>query len=63
MSSSTSLMPLYRHAIDIRFRYGYRFYDSMIIAAALELNCRILYTEDLQHGQKIGQLTIENPFR
>ena len=59
----TSLSPLYRKTIDICFRYGYGFYDSMIIAAALELDCRILYTEDMQHGQQIDRLTIENPFR
>jgi predicted nucleic acid-binding protein len=34
----------------------------MIVAAALEANCTILYTEDLQNGQKIGALTIRNPF-
>ena len=54
---------LYRRGLDIRYRYRYDFYDSLIIAAALELNCRTLYTEDLQHGQQIGQLSIENPFR
>ena len=54
---------LYRRGLEIRYRYQYDFYDSMIIAAALELGCETLYSEDLQHGQKIDQLTIEDPFR
>ena len=54
--------PLYERGLFIRFRYQYSFYDSMIIAAALEAGCKTLYSEDLQHGQRIDQLTIENPF-
>ena len=53
---------LYRRGLEVRFRYRYSFHDSMIIAAALELNCKTLYSEDLRHGQKLGGLTIENPF-
>ncbi len=33
-----------------------------IVAASLEANCRILYTEDLQHGQKFSDLRVVNPF-
>ena len=36
---------------------------SLIVAAALEAGCTRLYTEDLQDGQRIGPLTIVNPFR
>ena len=54
---------LYRRSVDIRFRYQYGFHDALIIAAALEAGCKTLYSEDLQHGQKIERLTIENPFR
>ena len=43
-------------------RYGYSFYDSLIVAAAIESGCKTLYSEDLQHGQQIGDLTIRNPF-
>jgi predicted nucleic acid-binding protein len=35
----------------------------LIIAAALEAGCLTLYSEDLQHGQQIEGLTIENPFK
>jgi predicted nucleic acid-binding protein len=34
----------------------------MIITAALQANCAVLYSEDLQHGQQIESLTIVNPF-
>jgi len=30
---------------------------------ALEAGCTRLWSEDLQHGQRIERLTIENPFR
>jgi predicted nucleic acid-binding protein len=53
---------LYRRALDLKERYRFAFYDSLIIAAALEANCTRLYSEDLQHGQRIERLTIINPF-
>lgn len=54
---------LFRSALDIKNRWRYSFYDSLIIAAALEANCKMLYSEDLQHQQKIETLTIINPFK
>ena len=53
---------LYNSALDIRYRYRFSFYDSLIIAAALEAGCTCLYSEDMQDGQKIRGLTIQNPF-
>ena len=53
---------LYRSAISLKGRYGFSFYDSLIVAAALEAGCRRLYSEDMQHGQQIQGLTILNPF-
>lgn len=53
---------LYERALDIQARYRYSFYDSLIIAAALEAGCTRLYSEDLHSGQQIEGLTIENPF-
>ncbi len=51
-------------ATRIAQRLGYSFYDSLIIASALEAKCTMLLTEDMQHGQIIdGRLTIVNPFR
>lgn len=50
-------------ALRIAEIYRFSFYDSLIIAAALELGCSKLYSEDLQHGQLIDtKLTVINPF-
>lgn len=49
-------------ALEVRSRYQYGFYDSLIIAAALEVGCKVLYSEDLQDGQVIEGLAIKNPF-
>ena len=54
---------LYRNAISVQSRYGFSYYDSLIVSAALDAGCKTLYSEDMQHGQKIERLTIENPFR
>ena len=49
--------------LDIAERFGFSLYDSMIVSAALQSGCTILYSEDMQHGQIIeGQLRITNPF-
>lgn len=40
----------------------YSFYDSLIIAAALEARCQVLYSEDMQDGQAVRGLKIANPF-
>ncbi len=41
---------LYQSALSLQSRYGFSFYDSLIIAAALEAGCTRLYSEDMQHG-------------
>jgi len=51
-----------RRAWEIRNRFGFSFWDSQIVAAALEAQCDVLYTEDLQNGQVIEGLTVVNPF-
>jgi predicted nucleic acid-binding protein len=53
---------LYLRALDTQGRLGFGFYDSLIVSAALEAGCATLYSEDLQHGQRIDRLTIHNPF-
>lgn len=51
-------------AVRIKDKYNLQFYDSLIIATALENKCTILYSEDMQHNQIIdGKLTIINPFK
>ncbi len=59
----TSSVHLYHRALAIKDRYRYGFNDALIIAAALEAGCSRLLSEDLQDGQVIESLTIENPFR
>ncbi|MDP3217965.1 MAG: hypothetical protein Q8S73_27920, partial [Deltaproteobacteria bacterium] len=50
-------------AFEIRERYRFSWWDSLIVASALETECEQLYTEDLQHGQIIeDRLRIVNPF-
>ena len=50
-------------ALSIFVSYKYSYWDSLIIASALESNCSILYTEDMQNGQIIeDKLKIVNPF-
>lgn len=49
--------------LDVAEGYGYSVYDSLIVAAALLAGCEVLWTEDLQDGQKIEeQLVVKNPF-
>jgi len=45
---------------SIKYRISY--WDGAIIAAAERLHCKILYTEDLNHGQVYGSVEVRNPF-
>jgi len=49
-------------AIDICLKFGYSFWDSMIIEAAIKGDAAVLISEDLQDGQVISGVTIRNPF-
>lgn len=50
-------------AIQLADRYRFSFYDSLILASALEAGCSFLYSEDMQNGQTIEEvLIIKNPF-
>ena len=53
---------LYGEALRIGARFQLPWYDSLIVASAIEGRCRILYSEDFQNGQQIGSVTISNPF-
>ena len=52
----------HERALEVSERYGFSFYDSLIIAAAMLAGCTILYSEDMQDGQKVGPVTVRNPF-
>lgn len=54
--------PTNRNARTLAARYGFAWYDAVIVASALEGNCTRLFSEDMQHGQQVGELTIVNPF-
>ncbi len=54
---------LYARGLQLQSRWQLAFYDSLIVAAALEAGCKRLLTEDMQHGQRIEGLQIENPFK
>jgi predicted nucleic acid-binding protein len=49
-------------AWGIEARFGVHYWDALIVASAQQAGCRYLLTEDLQHGQKIGAVTVVNPF-
>ena len=50
-------------SFEIHRRYKFSSWDSLIIASALENDCKILYSEDMQHNQLIDRkLRILNPF-
>lgn len=57
-----SSQALYGEALRLSGRYRLSWYDSLIVAAAIEGQCSVLYSEDLQHGQRFGELAIEDPF-
>ena len=54
---------LFLEALRIRTQQQFSWYDSLIVAAAQQSECSVLYTEDMQHGKRVGNLKIENPFR
>jgi predicted nucleic acid-binding protein len=53
---------LYVEALRIAGKHRVAWYDSIIIASALEGRCETLYSEDFQHGREIEGLRIVNPF-
>jgi len=55
-------VPLTEDAWDIQHRWGYSFWDSLIVAAARAQGCALLISEDLSHGQKLDGLRIASPF-
>jgi len=53
---------LYVEATRIAGRYRLSWYDCIIVAAALQSQSSVLYSEALQHGQDVEGVLIENPF-
>jgi len=56
-------LDVHRQGRVLAMRYSLSVYDAMIAAAALQADCQVLYSEDMQHGLQLGpQLRVENPF-
>lgn len=49
-------------AIDLHRLYGFSFWDSLILRAAKQAGCRILFSEDMQNAREIDGVRIVNPF-
>ena len=63
-SIQTNTAATITHATRLAQRYGFSWFDALIVAAALECGCQTLYSEDLQDGQLVeGSLRVLNPFR
>jgi predicted nucleic acid-binding protein len=53
----------HERALGLAQRYGFAFYDALIVASALGARCGVLFSEDMQDGLEIeGGLRISNPF-
>ncbi len=50
-------------ALKIRSRYGIRYWDAQLLAAAERFEAAIFYSEDLSHLQSYNSVRCENPFR
>ena len=65
--SSYSFVPdtkeLVLQAVSLKERYDVGFYDSLMLSAANKAKCDVIYTEDLNSGQKYGAVTAINPFK
>ena len=57
-----SSQALYGEALRIAARFHLPWYDSLIVASAIEGQCEILYSEDFQDGQQFGSVRVSNPF-
>jgi predicted nucleic acid-binding protein len=57
-----SSQALYAEALHLHAQSGLSWYDALIVSAAIQARCDLLFTEDLQHGQRFGILQVRNPF-
>jgi predicted nucleic acid-binding protein len=49
-------------AIGLHQRTGISFWDAMMVRSAIEIGCKVIYSEDLNHGQLYDGVRVENPF-
>ncbi|MGH2904028.1 MAG: PIN domain-containing protein [Solirubrobacteraceae bacterium] len=55
--------PLVGNAVEISRSSRISYWDGLVVAAAARAGCGLLLTEDLNDGQIIGSVRVENPFR
>lgn len=53
---------LFSQALRLKDKNRLSWYDALIVAAAVESKCMILYSEDMHDGHRFGELQIKNPF-
>ena len=53
---------IHGRAVKLARKHMLAFYDALIVSAAADAGCRLLLTEDMQHGRKLDAVTILNPF-
>lgn len=58
-----STLPAMRSALDLAAGHGLAIWDSLILSVAAETQCRLLVSEDLQHGFMWRGVTVVDPFR
>jgi predicted nucleic acid-binding protein len=49
-------------AIRLQRRHQLSWWDAMVVNSAIQTDARILWTEDLNHGERFGNLVVQNPF-
>jgi predicted nucleic acid-binding protein len=62
MMTIPSSSGLFLETLRLQKAHQLSWYDSLIVAAAIQGGCEILYSEDLQHGRRFGDLVVQNPF-
>jgi predicted nucleic acid-binding protein len=53
---------LLQKAFDVKYRYGISYWDAAVVAAAILCGAKVLFSEDLSHGQVYGGVMVSNPF-
>jgi predicted nucleic acid-binding protein len=49
-------------AIDLHRLHGFSFWDALVLRMAKQAGCRVLLSEDIQHGEEVDGVRIVNPF-
>ena len=58
-----SVWPAFQAAFDLTDDHGLQIWDALILAVTAENRCRMLLSEDMQHGFTWHGVTVVNPYR